>query len=91
MYQNALNKEESLKMKDLKNQLYVALTRARNTMNLFCLDKKSAFDSLNLCEQKFGDLEDAIKTQIQNRQQIQSVDSQMTFALLHQQNQVWKI
>ncbi len=79
IYQNALNKEESLKMKDLKNQLYVALTRARNTMNLFCLDKKSAFDSLNLCEQKFGDLEDAIKTQIQNRQQIQSVDSQMTF------------
>lgn len=78
-YDNALRKEEELKKKDLKNQIYVALTRAKNTMNVFCLDTKSAFEFLKLGEQIRGELKSAIQTQIQNRQNTQGLESPMPF------------
>lgn len=78
-YQKALIKEESLHIKDLKNQLYVALTRAKNTMNLFCLNEKSAFETLGLDTQELGDLKEAIRIQIQNRQKIQHIESKEAF------------
>ena len=55
-YCNALLKEEVLKMQDLKNQLYVAFTRAKTTMHIFKLTKASAFEILNLSAQTWGDV-----------------------------------
>lgn len=78
-YHHALHKEEELKIKDLKNQIYVALTRAKNTMSVFCLNDKSAFEVLNLKEQQRGELKSAIQIQIQNRQNVQSLESSMSF------------
>ncbi|WP_297809576.1 RecB-like helicase [uncultured Helicobacter sp.] len=76
-YQNALCKEEALEMQDLKNQVYVALTRAKNTMNIFCLDEKSAFGFLQLEEQERGELKNAI--QMQKHQKKQNLESLMPF------------
>ena len=55
VYNNALLKEEALKMQDLKNQLYVAFTRAKTTMYIFKLTQKSAFEILNLNATTWGD------------------------------------
>lgn len=59
-YQKALLKENILKEKDLKNQLYVALTRAKNTMQIILLDQKSRFESLGLQLMQKGELKQAI-------------------------------
>ena len=59
-YQKALLKENILKEKDLKNQLYVALTRAKNTMQIILLDQKSRFESLELQLMQKGELKQAI-------------------------------
>ncbi|MDY5616824.1 MAG: RecB-like helicase [Helicobacter sp.] len=60
-YQKAIFKEEILKEKDLKNQLYVALTRAKNTMHIMLLSEKGRFDSLELENLQRGDLKKALQ------------------------------
>lgn len=60
-YQKAILKEEILKEKDLKNQLYVALTRAKNTMHIMLLSEKGRFDSLGLESLQRGDLKSALE------------------------------
>lgn len=81
-YKNALRKEEELEREDLKNQLYVALTRAKNTMNIFCLNEKSSFECLQLEEQERGDLKEAITMQLQNFKNSQNLESQATFCAM---------
>lgn len=82
MYQNALCKEEELEIKDLKNQLYVALTRAKDTMSIFCLDNKSAFEILQLGAQVRGDLKSTIQMQIQRRKIAVNPESQKPFCCI---------
>lgn len=59
-YRNALSKEKELEKNDLKNQLYVALTRAKNTMHII-KTKQGVLDSLHLEARNYGNLENAIK------------------------------
>ncbi|MCI5968683.1 RecB-like helicase [Helicobacter sp.] len=56
-YANALAKEKALEAKDLKHQLYVALTRAKETMHILKLSEKGAFVDLNLQDSTYGILE----------------------------------
>ncbi|MDY3113416.1 MAG: 3'-5' exonuclease, partial [Helicobacter sp.] len=60
-YKAAKNKENALKMQDTLSQLYVAFTRAKNTMQIIKLEEKSIFEILNLEEKIYGNLESAIK------------------------------
>ncbi len=66
-YMEALLKEEILREKDLKNQLYVALTRAKSTMQIMLLAKnekgesKGSFDALGLKDLQKGDLKKALE------------------------------
>ncbi|MBX7489970.1 RecB-like helicase [Helicobacter turcicus] len=57
VYKNALNKEKAEETKDLKHQLYVALTRAKTTMHILKLNQKGAFADLNLEDSTCGILE----------------------------------
>ena len=45
----------------MKNQLYVALTRAKNTMHIMLLSEKGRFDSLELENLQRGDLKKALQ------------------------------
>lgn len=56
-YSNALAKEKVQESKDLKHQLYVALTRAKNTMHILKLHEKGAFTDLQLEDSIRGILE----------------------------------
>ncbi|MDE5592231.1 MAG: helicase, partial [Helicobacter sp.] len=60
-YRQAFKKEESFKKKDLNNQLYVALTRAKYTMQILYNLSKSDFEIIDLKDEERGDLETALK------------------------------
>lgn len=53
-YKKALEKEKKLQLEDLVNSLYVAFTRAKNSLIVIKKDKYSAFGPLNLKEKKEG-------------------------------------
>lgn len=57
-YKEALLKEKELTKKDLKNQLYVALTRAKGTMQIFygLKNSQSAFGEIGLRSEERGEL-----------------------------------
>ncbi|CAM2792776.1 RecB-like helicase [Helicobacter burdigaliensis] len=59
-YKTAIEKEKNLIDRELKNQLYVGLTRAKNTMHILKNEEKSIFDTLAIQTQKIGDLQEAI-------------------------------
>lgn len=59
-YKEAILQEKELVQKELKNQLYVGLTRAKNTMHILQNDKNSIFDVLDIQTQELGDLKTAI-------------------------------
>lgn len=56
-YNQILEKEEKLQEKDKINTLYVAFTRAKNSLSVIKKPKNSAFDILNLAPQNIGKLE----------------------------------
>lgn len=56
-YANALTKEKVLETKDLKHQLYVALTRAKETMHILKLSEQGAFVDLSLEDSTYGVLQ----------------------------------
>ncbi|WP_104721137.1 RecB-like helicase [Helicobacter mesocricetorum] len=56
-YKDAFLKEKDLAKKDLKNQLYVALTRAKQTMQIFygLKNSQSAFEEIGLKDEERGE------------------------------------
>ncbi|TLD85155.1 RecB-like helicase [Helicobacter sp. MIT 11-5569] len=60
-YNNALIKEKLQESKDLKHQIYVALTRAKHTMHILKLKEKGAFVDLCLEDSTYGVLESLAK------------------------------
>ncbi|WP_187647404.1 RecB-like helicase [Nitrosophilus labii] len=55
-YKNALEKEKRLSQEDELNAMYVAFTRARNSLIILKKQQRSAFDFLHLSETKRGEL-----------------------------------
>jgi len=54
-YSKAINIQNKNKIQDIKNVLYVAITRAKNNIFIIQKDKKSKFDILNLPEESTGE------------------------------------
>ena len=65
-YYNAIVKEKQQEEKDLMHLLYVALTRAKNTMFILTLNEQSAFTNLQLTEATYGNLENALQESSQD-------------------------
>ncbi|MDE5602963.1 MAG: UvrD-helicase domain-containing protein, partial [Helicobacter sp.] len=66
-YKEALLKEKDLAKKDLKNQLYVALTRAKRTIQIFYALKnlQSAFEEIGLKNEERGEFIQTLESTIQ--------------------------
>lgn len=76
-FKEAIKEEEIQEKKERLNQLYVAFTRAKNTLEILCKAQKSAFEALELVELEVGNLANGVKKskKIENKREEKFVES----------------
>jgi len=72
-YKKALLKEKLYQKEDLINTLYVAFTRAKNSLTILKKDKSSVFDILNLQEIKMGEIK------VEKKEKIEKIEKDIDF------------
>lgn len=75
-YENAISKEKTLSKEDSLNALYVAFTRAKQSLFIISKPKDSIFDILELTYQKKGELKFEEKTDKQEKSSYKPLEYQ---------------